>query len=319
MYQQKDFDQEIGELLTLFLRRLESPICFVAHNGGRFDYPLLCAELQSTGCVLLQNSKEPLLCIDTFEMYRDLAGDPVMFPNRFLRDPIPDESQGLNADTCHPGETTPSEKSAPNEAHAHKRVKLESDDDTTEEMAVRVNVVDHSSVRRQLFPDDPVEDSSAKNGSDSNETHPPSGSSSPIDFFSDTDDDNDNKDESAPWLNGTESIVPSSSQNTNDSLGSFDGPITLTGSARPVRRIVGQPIKRPSYKLVDLHQRIIGCEPAESHRAEDDCLTLARIFWLTPNAPLWADVNAIEFDRFSPLYTPRRRKPLPSGIFPSSS
>lgn len=301
-------------MLTLFLRRLEPPVCLVAHNGGRYDYPLLCAELQSIGCQFCSpNIKEPLLCIDTFEMYRDLAGDPVTWPNRYLREQTLQFTEEIleNGNTnAHPGEVTPLMQVSTEDAPMCKKVKLEFEDvdDGKEEKTSGNNL----RVRRKLFSDDEqVVDGSMKDV----DSGIKSGSSSPIDFLSETSD----IDIISQLTDGSKAHNQESAGASSESLSTFNGPITLTGSARPTRRIIGLPTKRPSYKLVDLHQRIIGFEPPESHRAEDDCLTLARIFWLTPNAPLWADVNAVPFDRFDPLYAVRRRKPLPCGVFPSST
>ena len=255
-------------------------------------------------------------------MFRDLAGDPITFQNRFLQDLL--KSNGTSNSNCRPEEMTPTNASIQRDDDAPlcKRIKEEANENEGGDGS------DHSRVRRQLFPDSPAEEIEVKKegGSDIG-----SGSSSPIDFHSDTDDDgNDEVDDStkaskeasqqsdkvSQSANG-DCFLPISSQGSGGALSS-SGPITLTGSARPVHRIVGQPMKRPSYKLIDLHRRVIGFDPPESHRAEDDCVTLARVFWLTPNAPLWADVNAVEFDRYSPLYTVRPRKSLPPGVFPSS-
>ena len=46
------FKPESVNLLKLFLENLPQPICLVAHNGSRYDYPLLQAELVNTGTVL---------------------------------------------------------------------------------------------------------------------------------------------------------------------------------------------------------------------------------------------------------------------------
>jgi len=300
-------------MLTLFLRRLEPPVCLVAHNGGRYDYPLLCAELQSIGCQLFSpTSKEPLLTIDTFEMYRDLAGDPVTWTNRYLREQTSqssEEIQTTNIVNGHPGEITPPTFVSAEDTPMCKKVKLEFDD--VENCAEDEAISDHSRVRRKLFSDEQAVDDSVKDV----DSGVKSGSSSPIDCQFEIGD----TDVISPSIDSPKTLGHDTGVTAGDSLSTFTGPITLTGSARPTRRIIGLPTKRPSYKLVDLHQRIIGFEPPESHRAEDDCLTLARIFWLTPNAPLWADVNAIPFDRYDPLYSVRRRKPLPCGVFPSST
>jgi hypothetical protein len=305
----------------LFLRRLEPPVCFVAHNGGRFDYPLLWAELQSIGCqTFAPNGKESLLCIDTFEMFRDLAGDPVTFPNKFLRDtpsqPAEDVSS-QNSETVRPGEVTPSGTDCQDMVIACKKVKLETDDEDSEVVALLTDA-DHSRVRRKLFPDEHADCGSSKDsdsGHKSGSSSPIDIRSSPIDIRSDSFDSDSNV---RRHINDVNDCGGGGGGGGGDSITGFSGPVRLTGSARPVRRIVGAPMRRPSYKLVDLHKRIIGFEPPESHRAEDDCMTLARIFWLTPNAPLWADLNAVQFNRYESLYSARRRKPLPSGIFPSS-
>lgn len=43
-------------------------MCFVAHNGDRFDYPILKAELYKIGCELYDD----ILCIDSLQMFRHL-------------------------------------------------------------------------------------------------------------------------------------------------------------------------------------------------------------------------------------------------------
>lgn len=50
--QEKPFDQQAYELLNTFIGRLCPPICFVAHNGIRFDYPILLSELNRIGRVM---------------------------------------------------------------------------------------------------------------------------------------------------------------------------------------------------------------------------------------------------------------------------
>lgn len=40
------FECEIYELIRYFLQCLTPPICFVAHNGNKFDYPIFLWELE---------------------------------------------------------------------------------------------------------------------------------------------------------------------------------------------------------------------------------------------------------------------------------
>ena len=42
---QRRFDKRTGDFLKAFLSHLPFPVCFVAHNGNLFDFPLLQAEL----------------------------------------------------------------------------------------------------------------------------------------------------------------------------------------------------------------------------------------------------------------------------------
>merc|ERR1712168_985823 len=59
---QSRFKAETVQLLKLFLENLPQPICLVAHNGDRYDYPLLQAELFHTG---LQNLIGEFYVIDS--------------------------------------------------------------------------------------------------------------------------------------------------------------------------------------------------------------------------------------------------------------
>lgn len=46
------FESELYELIMLFLQRLTPPICFAAHNGNRFDYPIFLGELERINKVI---------------------------------------------------------------------------------------------------------------------------------------------------------------------------------------------------------------------------------------------------------------------------
>ncbi|EFN83972.1 Three prime repair exonuclease 2 [Harpegnathos saltator] len=48
----KPFEFEIYELIVAFLNRLRPPICFVAHNGDKFDFPVLLSELKCINKVI---------------------------------------------------------------------------------------------------------------------------------------------------------------------------------------------------------------------------------------------------------------------------
>jgi len=346
LYQQKDFDSEVGDLILLFLRRLEPPVCLVAHNGSRFDYPLLAAELQSTGCSpLLLVNNQPVLCIDTWEMFRDLAGDPVTYPNRYLREPSSsppptvvspdhqknpasswtDTADGVGDRKLKQGgdtgigkflQQTPSKKPdgdvTENVANCKKQ-KFGSDADDGNGDSGRHHATSHT--RRQLFPDSNSDDCTSRDGVTSGSDVGDASDLSLADHVADLKTESCDSDVGNSQRVGTESNDVASSRSNVSGAGDSSSTFQFAGFTRPGRKIIMTAAKRPSYKLIDLHQRIVGFEPTESHRAEDDCITLARVFWLTPKAPAWADSHSVEFDRFRPLYV-MRRKPLPPGKYP---
>lgn len=67
---QSPFDSYVVDTLTLFLNRLPSPVCLLAHNGNNFDFPVLLEELKRAGRQL----PETLLCADSISAFKDLDG-----------------------------------------------------------------------------------------------------------------------------------------------------------------------------------------------------------------------------------------------------
>ena len=56
------FERKTGELLNNFIAHLTTPLCLVAHNGDKYDFPLLKAELGKVGITLPSNT----LCADSY-------------------------------------------------------------------------------------------------------------------------------------------------------------------------------------------------------------------------------------------------------------
>ena len=59
---QSKFDRKIGNLLSIFLSCLPSPVCLVAHNGSQYDFPLLKAEMEKAGTKI----GSEILCVDSY-------------------------------------------------------------------------------------------------------------------------------------------------------------------------------------------------------------------------------------------------------------
>ncbi|VDQ14322.1 unnamed protein product [Trichobilharzia regenti] len=64
------------DLIQLFLNRLDSPVCLIAHNGLRFDFPLLKAQIMSVkgkNYNLNDCTNAPIICTDTLHLFREFA------------------------------------------------------------------------------------------------------------------------------------------------------------------------------------------------------------------------------------------------------
>ena len=80
---QSRFKPESVNLLKLFLENLPQPICLVAHNGSRYDYPLLKAELVNTG---LQNLIENVYVVDSLTALKHIFNKKVLDQDDLFED-----------------------------------------------------------------------------------------------------------------------------------------------------------------------------------------------------------------------------------------
>lgn len=93
---EKPFDNQAYELLNCFISRLHPPVCFVAHNGNRFDYPILLAELNRIGKTL----SDDILCIDSLVAFRTLLGHNFNESDKYTASQINKEYLNLLNDGC---------------------------------------------------------------------------------------------------------------------------------------------------------------------------------------------------------------------------
>lgn len=61
----------VVQLIALFLHRLQSPACLVAHNGNRFDFVILKKELEALKAQLPDNT----YCVDSLPLFQALEQD----------------------------------------------------------------------------------------------------------------------------------------------------------------------------------------------------------------------------------------------------
>lgn len=65
----KHFDNNLANLLLAFLQRQPQPWCLMAHNGDRYDFPLLRAELAMLG---LASALDDAFCVDSITTLKAL-------------------------------------------------------------------------------------------------------------------------------------------------------------------------------------------------------------------------------------------------------
>lgn len=65
---QPQFDAKAVNIIQNFISIHQQPICFVAHNGNRFDYPILRKQLHAVSADIALD----VFCIDSLLAFRDL-------------------------------------------------------------------------------------------------------------------------------------------------------------------------------------------------------------------------------------------------------
>ncbi|KAI9555832.1 hypothetical protein GHT06_018349 [Daphnia sinensis] len=65
---QSKFDDDVCDIILRFLNRLKKPVCVVAHNGQKFDFPVLKAEFARINQALPID----ILCADSLPIFKKL-------------------------------------------------------------------------------------------------------------------------------------------------------------------------------------------------------------------------------------------------------
>lgn len=282
--EQKDFDDDLVSLLSMFLHRLQSPVCLISHNGFRFDFPLLKAELFS----IERDLPEGLLCLDSWEMFRCLDGSPVLDRSQFIVSPK--NSKKSFVDCNLPSEASKRKKKNHPFTDDSASVGCESVRTSCREVA---SVMENSTSLADVAK---IVDVNLKGAISTNSESARESSTSEGSCHSTTSTDT--------------SLISRKNQQMITENGTFSvqSKVAVLQDELKDRHAGNYTKKRVSYRLGEIHLRVLGCYPSGSHTAEDDCIALARIFMSTQNCTQWADSHAVPFSAFSPLYNSQRRK-----------
>ncbi|KAG4068426.1 hypothetical protein HA402_007946 [Bradysia odoriphaga] len=265
------FDENFVKLLNHFLLQLPQPVCLVAHNGDRFDFPIMQRQLKTLNMTLPDDT----LCMDSllfFRSYEDyLEREKLDEPK-----PLPDELPVENDLT----ETIPRCDAA-----------VETTILTTVEKSPVVEVTSSNDV--QLLNQIIEPSSSTDQLTDINETLSTEDVKAKQIVNESTPSDRKTlvKKElfSKRWsaYSGSNSVTPGSKrvlftpQNGNSTV---------------------SPSKRMKFTLTAVHERFFGREPNQSHYAENDVLALLKcavasklefIEYAAENAKLFKDIQPL--------------------------
>ena len=99
---QSRFKPESVNLLKIFLENLPQPICLVAHNGLKYDYPLMKAELVNIG---LQNLTDNVYIVDSLTALKHVFNNQDDKPTSFSLPKLHDHIFGVKPKNSHGAES----------------------------------------------------------------------------------------------------------------------------------------------------------------------------------------------------------------------
>jgi three prime repair exonuclease 1 len=70
------FDENAMNLLEKFISQLQQPVCLIAHNGEKFDFPLLQKQFE----ILKKHIPETLKCCDSLKVLKEIDGNNSKVP-----------------------------------------------------------------------------------------------------------------------------------------------------------------------------------------------------------------------------------------------
>ena len=242
------------DLLNIFLDRLPSPVCLVAHNGNLYDFPLLKAELEKAGGKL----GSEIFCVDSY------VGIKEIFQN--LEAKKTEDARKQQIERLVEKEIVEKEIEAVKNLLAAGEFDRELEMDATRSNKVR-EALDNLNPRSSKTISVIVANSS-QNQEKSRE-HLYSESFKSLEKFE---------------------ISKFSKHECEQTPTGTKTPLSRNLKARKIKQLYcsalfkskkklnfSVPGPPSSFSLVNLHKHMLGCPPTKSHGAEADCLALLRI------------------------------------------
>ena len=251
---QARFEKSTVDLLNIFLDRLPSPVCLVAHNGNLYDFPLLKAELEKAGGKL----GSEIFCVDSY------VGIKEIFQN--LEAKKTEDARKQQIERLVEKEIVEKEIEAVKNLLAAGEFDRELEMDASRSNKVR-EALDNLNPRSSKTISVIVANSS-QNQEKSRE-HLYSESFKSLEKFE---------------------ISKLSKHECEQTPTGTKTPLSRNLKARNIKQLYcsalfkskkklnfSVPGPPSSFSLVNLHKHMLGCPPTKSHGAEADCLALLRI------------------------------------------
>ncbi|XP_014207458.1 uncharacterized protein LOC106638677 [Copidosoma floridanum] len=263
----KPFDESTYNMVMQFIQRLPAPVCFVAHNGKRFDYPVFLAELERIN----KSIPDEILCVDSLTAFKEFYSE-------------------LQSDTPQPTlENIPMGRDEVDEELAALEIKksrmLISDDNWNDALySVLDGFEKETSSNRKMtsvseFGKDVLDSISYK----------------PKDTV---------RDYVAPKVQLSPKSMQVVNETTPVNQIIKDSAVKATINPRNILNSVRKQLnfgesKPINYKLCTIYEHIIGCEPQNQHCAEADCISvLSCVCQIGHHFAEWADCNAVSLNLF---------------------
>lgn len=292
---QEEFDDSVPKLLEYFFRRLQKPICLLAHNGDRFDFPVLQAELNRLRYALGSD----IVCADTLAAFRAICLlKKQAVAAEAQKQAKEEEMQKRLVTTCQ--NTSISEKdidillSQDLESFTHI-------DDSLMEGISQSRICNDKSIVKEIAP-----------GENKPETSASTEKKAPYkEFLSPS--ENEKTPERDP-------VAPHSDDSKNHRKRKVLDPITrpkyqYTNKKKilPAKRVLfNGDNESPSHLAIDkikkfslqnLYNHFFHEDPPHSHYAEDDCISLSKVCQKISNEFLhWIDENSVAFSTVDGLW-----------------
>ncbi|KAI8750780.1 three-prime repair exonuclease 1-like isoform X2 [Biomphalaria glabrata] len=271
-----------ANLICSFLKTLPRPACLVAHNGARFDFPLLVSHLKNSN----EEIPSDILCVDSLEALRELDGLPRVPDFVLNRKSYNCTQKSNNAATSV---QTIEGTFTPNDLLSSASIDQSPSDEVTPRKQPKLSVDEVSEWRREettpntkTHTDFPVVEQNIRRT-----------------LFTDPEDPSCTKNEIMNGaLQSAEKLKCSCLR-----VCQCDGKDKLNPKPVTTTSVNGKGSIQSSYSLINIYRRLFGQAPEKSHSAEGDCLILLDI--LRTNAKEfcdWCNRNAVSLLSVERMY-----------------